>query len=62
LFTRAGAPGEVFVAVQTAADAWSCSIHEEFALTVSVGPVVEFWPASKSAGVGGVRTVEPALT
>jgi hypothetical protein len=61
LFVRAGAPADVLVAVQTAVDARRCSVHEAFALTVKVGPVVELNPASKSAGVGAVRAVEAAL-
>ena len=61
LFTRAGAPGEVFVAVHTAVDARRYSLQAEFELTVRVGPVVAFRPASKSAEVGVVRVVEFAL-
>jgi hypothetical protein len=62
LFVRAGAPGDVLVAVQEAADARTCNVHPAFALTVTVGPVVEFRPASKSAVVGAVSAVDPALT
>jgi hypothetical protein len=58
---RAGAPGEVFVAVHVAAVARRESVHAALALTVSVGPVVALNPASKSAGVGAVSAVEPAL-
>jgi hypothetical protein len=61
LFTRAGAPGEVLVAVHTAVDARMYSLQAEFELTVSVGPVVAFRPASKSAEVGVVSAVEFAL-
>jgi uncharacterized Zn-binding protein involved in type VI secretion len=59
---RAGAPGEVFVAVQKPLDACMVSVHGALALTVNVGPVVALKPASKSAGVGAVREVDPALT
>lgn len=62
LVVRAGAPGEVLVAVQRAADARMWSVQAAFALTVSDGPVVELNPASKSAGVGAVSAVDPALT
>ncbi len=62
LVVRAGAPGEVLVAVQSAADARMWSVQAAFALTVSDGPVVELNPASKSAGVGAVSDVDPALT
>jgi hypothetical protein len=62
LVVRAGAPGEVFVAVHSAEDARRWRVHAAFALTVSVGPVVELKPASKSAGSGAVSGVEPALT
>jgi len=61
LFVRAGAPGEVFVAVHVAAAARMCSAQGAFALTVSVGPIVALKPASKSAVVGAVSEVEPAL-
>jgi hypothetical protein len=61
LVVRAGAPGEVLVAVQSAAAARTSSVHAAFALTVSDGPVVEFNPASKSEGVGAVSVVDPAL-
>jgi hypothetical protein len=61
LLTRAGAPGEVFVAVHTAVDARMYSLQAEFELTVRVGPVVAFRPASKSADVGGVSAVELAV-
>ena len=61
LLARAGAPGDVFVAVQVALAARMCSIHGAFALTVSVGPVVALNPASKSAVVGAVSDVEAAL-
>jgi len=61
LFARAGAPGEVLVAVQSAVDARIYSVQEEFELTVRVGPVVAFRPASKSADVGVVSAVELAL-
>jgi hypothetical protein len=57
---RAGAPGEVFVAAQNVAAERRLSVHAAFALTVSVGPVVELKPASKSEVVGAVRAVEPA--
>jgi hypothetical protein len=59
---RAGAPGEVFVAVQNAPEARTYSVHAALALTVNVGPVVALKPASKSAGVGAVSAVDPALT
>jgi hypothetical protein len=49
------------VAVHTADDARILSVQAALALTVNVGPVVELKPASKSAGVGAVRDVEPAL-
>jgi hypothetical protein len=62
LVTRAGAPGDVFVAVQNAAEARKWSVHAALALTVKVGPVVALKPASKSAGVGAARVVEPVLT
>jgi len=62
LVVRAGAPGEVLVAVQSAADARMWSVQAAFALTVSNGPVVELNPASKSVGVGAVSAVDPALT
>ena len=61
LVVRAGTPGEVFVAVHVAAAARTDSVHEALALAVSVGPLVELNPASKSAGVGAVSAVEPAL-
>jgi hypothetical protein len=38
-----------------------CSVQAAFALTVSVGPVVELNPASKSDVVGAVSDVDPAL-
>jgi hypothetical protein len=60
LLVRAGAPGEVFVAVHVAAAARRLSVHDALALTVSVGPVVALNPTSKSAGVGAVNGVEPA--
>jgi hypothetical protein len=59
---RAGAPGEVFVAVQSAEDARTWSVHAALALTVNDGPVVELKPASKSVGVGALSAVDPALT
>jgi hypothetical protein len=59
---RAGAPGEVFVAVQVAAAARRLSVHDALALTVRVGPEVALNPASKSAGTGAVSGVETALT
>jgi hypothetical protein len=62
LVIRAGAPGEVLAAVQRGLDARSESVHGAFALTVKVGPAVALKPASKSAGVGAVRGVDPALT
>jgi len=62
LVVRAGAPGEVLVAVHSAADARMWSVQAALALTVSDGPVVEFNPPSKSAGVGAVSAVDPALT
>jgi hypothetical protein len=62
LVIRAGAPGDVLTAVQRALDARSESVHGAFALTVNVGPVVALNPASKSAGVGAVSGVDPALT
>jgi hypothetical protein len=62
LVVRAGAPAEVLVAVHSAADARTWSVQAAFALTVIVGPVVELKPASKSAGVGAVSAVDPALT
>ena len=62
LVVRAGAPGEVFVAVHSAEEARRWSVHAAFALTVRVGPVVELKPASKSAGTGAVSGVEPLLT
>jgi hypothetical protein len=49
LLARAGAPGEVFVAVHVAAAARRWSVHAALALTVKVGPVVALKPASKSA-------------
>ena len=58
----AGAPGEVFVAVQKPLVARMESVHGALALTVKVGPVVALNPASKSAGVGAVSGVDPALT
>jgi hypothetical protein len=61
LFVRAGAPGDVFVAVQVAAAPRMCNVQAALALTVSVGPVVALKPASKSAGVGAVNGVEPVL-
>jgi glyoxylate carboligase len=60
LLVRAGAPGEVFVAVHVAAAARRLSVHDALALTVSVGPVVALKPASKSAGVGAVNGVDAA--
>jgi hypothetical protein len=62
LVVRAGAPGAVFVAVQSAEAARRWRVQGALALTVSVGPVVALSPASKSVGVGAVRAVEPALT
>jgi len=62
LSVRAGAPGEVFVAVHSAVEDRRLSAHDAFALIVSVGPVVELRPASKSAVVGAVSEVEDALT
>jgi hypothetical protein len=59
---RAGAPGDVFVAVQKPLEARRDSVHGAFALTVNVGPVVALKPASKSVGVGAVSGVAPALT
>ena len=61
LFVRAGAPADVFVAVQRAVEARRCSVQAALALTVKVGPVVALNPASKSAGVGAVSAVEAAL-
>jgi hypothetical protein len=61
LLVRAGAPGEVFVAVQVAAAARRLNVHDALALTVRVGPEVELNPASKSAGSGAVSGVETAL-
>jgi hypothetical protein len=61
LLVRAGAPGEVFVAVQRAAAERMLSVQAAFALIVSVGPPVVLKPASKSAGVGAVSAVEPGL-
>jgi hypothetical protein len=61
LLARAGAPGEVFVAVQVAATARRLRVHDALALTVSVGPEVALNPASKSAGMGAVSGVETAL-
>jgi len=61
LLARAGAPGEVFVAVHTALAARTLRLHGAFALTVSVGPAVELNPASKSAGLGAVSGVDPAV-
>src|SRR5207244_8333947 len=61
LFARAGAPGDVLVAVHTAEAALMWSVHAALALTVSVGPVVALNPSSKSEGVGAIRAVEPAL-
>jgi hypothetical protein len=61
LLARAGAPGEVFVAVHVAAAACRWTVHEALALTVRVGPVVALNPASKSAGVGAVNGVEAAV-
>ena len=62
LVVRAGAPGDVFVAVQKALEARVESVQGALALTVNVGPVVALNPASKSAGVGAVSVVDPALT
>jgi len=61
LVAHAGAPGDVLVAVHVAEAALICSVQAELALTVSVGPVVALNPASKSAGVGAVRAVDPVL-
>jgi hypothetical protein len=61
LVVRAGALGDVLVAVQNVADDRTRSVHGAFALTVSVGPVVVLNPASKSAVVGAVSAVEPAV-
>lgn len=61
LSVRAGAPGEVFVALHSAVDDRRLSAHEALALIVSVGPVVAFKPASKCAEVGAVSAVEAAL-
>jgi hypothetical protein len=61
LVVRAGAPAEVLVAVHTAVDARTWSVHAALELTVNDGPVVELNPASKSAGVGAVSAVEAAL-
>jgi len=61
LLARAGAPGEVFVAVHVAAAACTWRVHEALALTVKVGPVVALNPASKSAGVGAINGVETAV-
>jgi hypothetical protein len=58
LVARAGAPGDVFVAVQNVAPERMLRVNAAFALTVRVGPVVELKPASKSAGVGGVSAVD----
>jgi hypothetical protein len=58
---RAGAPGDVLVAVQNEPDERRCNVHGALALTVSVGPVVELNPASKSAGEGAVSAELPAL-
>ena len=62
LVVLAGAPGDVFVAVQKPLDARTESVQGALALTVNVGPVVALNPASKSAGVGAVSKVDPALT
>ncbi len=62
LVVLAGAPGDVFVAVQKPLDARVESVQGALALTVNVGPVVALNPASKSAGVGAVSGVDPALT
>jgi hypothetical protein len=61
LLVRAGAPGDVFVALHTAVVDLRYSLQAEFALIVSVGPVVRLNPASKSVGVGAAREVEVAL-
>jgi hypothetical protein len=61
LVVRAGAPGEVFVAVQSAAADRMWRVQAAFELTVRVGPVVALKPASKSVGVGVVRAVEAAV-
>jgi hypothetical protein len=61
LLARAGTPGEVLDAVHVGDAARIWSVHGAFALTVRVGPVVELKPASKSAAVGAVRVVDPAL-
>jgi hypothetical protein len=62
LVVRAGAPGEVFVAVQKPLDARVETVQGALALTVNVGPVVALNPASKSSAVGAVSEVDPALT
>jgi len=62
LLARAGAPGDVVIAVHTAVDDLTWSLQAALALTVSVGPVVELIPASKSAAVGAVSVVEVALS
>src|SRR5437773_11693506 len=61
LFARAGSPGEVLVALQTAVAARMCSVHGALALILSDGPAVALVLASKSSGVGAVSDVEPAL-
>jgi hypothetical protein len=61
LLARAGAPGEVFVAVHVAATARRLNVHDALALTVRVGPEVALNPASKSAGRGAVSGVDTAL-
>jgi hypothetical protein len=61
LLIRAGAPGEVLVAVHVAVAARRLSVHAALALTVRVGPLVALNPASKSAGTGAVSAVETAV-
>ena len=61
LFVRAGAPGDVFVALHSAVEDLMYSLHAALALMVSVGPVVELNPASKSVAVGAVSIVEVAV-
>jgi hypothetical protein len=46
LVVRAGAPADVLVAVQNAADARTWRVQAAFALTVIAGPVVALKPAS----------------
>jgi hypothetical protein len=57
LFVRAATDPEVLVALQVADAARTDSVHDEFALTVSNGPLVVLKPAVKSAAVGAGKAV-----